>query len=84
MKKYCKNCAYYKREYYYGVKWEDRCDYKLNWSPFDTPIERSYKSIFPIPAIHNANNNCKYYKEKWLHKLLRRIKNDQSNGTESE
>lgn len=84
MKKYCKNCEYYKQDTYYGGYVHDLCTYNLNWNPYDTPIERRYKMTNPIPAIHNANNNCKYYKEEWLYKLLRRIKNDKSNGTESE
>lgn len=84
MKNYCENCSYYENRYYGEGYWSDECTYKLNEEPYDTFLQRKYTRYNPVPSIHNANNDCKYYKEKWFRKLLRRLKNDQSNRTEPE
>lgn len=76
MKKYCEKCRYYKDAYYGEGYWEDECTYNLNEGPYDTFLKRKYDKINPIPSIHNANNDCKYYEEGWLTKLLRRMKNE--------
>jgi len=76
MKKYCEKCRYYENRYYGGHTYVIGCKYNLNEEPYDTFLKRKYESRNPIPSIHNAYNDCKYYKEDWLTKLLRRIKND--------
>jgi hypothetical protein len=77
-KKYCKKCTYYEDRYYGEGYWSDKCTYILNESPYDTFLNRKYVQDNPIPSIHNANNNCPYYKEHWMDKLLRRLKNEKN------
>lgn len=77
MKKYCEKCTYHENLFVDGgYGYESRCKYMLNEDPYDTFLERKYQRSHPIPSIHNANNDCPYYKENWLLKILRRLKND--------
>ena len=80
MKKYCEKCAYHENIYCDGgIGYNSRCRYILNSEPYDTFLQRKYERRNPIPSIHNAYNDCKYYKESWFNKLLGRIKNE-TNG----
>ena len=64
MKKLCNNCIHYKLEDARGYLPAERCSY----------VTEDSRVI--IPSIHNATNECQYYTEGWLNKMLRRMKND--------
>lgn len=77
MMKYCDNCTYYKVERDFNPFSRERplCTYVIDNTYTITFQKFKPIPVYPIPAIHNADNKCPYYKEKLLYKLLRRFKN---------
>jgi len=72
MKK-CENCTFHKY-----INQHSTCKYVIG-NTYEIMREKFVKvPLRPIPSIHNAYNSCRYYKEKWLYKLLRRITNAKS------
>lgn len=72
IKVYCKDCKYYTSEMLMDYTYIEKCKYILTESPY----MYTKKNYNPIPSIHNYNNDCQYYEECWINRILRRLKDE--------
>ena len=64
MKRYCRKC-----KYYWECDFGDGCSYVVGYE--DTYFDRF--EITPDPKKQNKNNNCEFFKESLVSKLLKLI-----------
>ncbi|MCK4664636.1 MAG: hypothetical protein KAT68_17335 [Bacteroidales bacterium] len=60
MKKYCRNCKYYKSYYWWDI-------FRIFWKPIICFPDRDKYFVYDTPEckIQNKNNDCEYYEKRW-------------------